>query len=177
MNRYQGSSLVMRLDARDRALFLRVALDATSRRGRWFWTVITHLGGATVVLLASTLPLLAGGRWAAGALLALKTVLVSHLAVQLVKRSVGRPRPSRGVLCSSLVAEPDRFSFPSGHSAAAMSVALGYAIAFPSLAIPLCWAALVVGASRVVLAVHYPGDVLMGQLLAAIAAVGVSLAG
>jgi undecaprenyl-diphosphatase len=65
-----------------------------------------------------------------------------------------------------LAAEPDRFSFPSGHAAAAMSVAMGYAMVFPNLAVPLVLLAAAVGASRVYLGVHYPGDVLVGQLLA-----------
>jgi undecaprenyl-diphosphatase len=66
------------------------------------------------------------------------------------------------------VAEPDRFSFPSGHSAAAMSVAIAYAVAYPSAAAPLIALAALVGMSRVFLGVHYPGDVLIGQLLAAL---------
>ena len=62
--------------------------------------------------------------------------------------------------------EPDRFSFPSGHAAAAMSVAFIYANAWPSLALPLIAVAGAVGLSRVFLGVHYLGDVLTGQLIA-----------
>ena len=71
----------------------------------------------------------------------------------------------------TLVVEPDRFSFPSGHSAAAMSVAFVYAFAFPQLAIVLVPLAFLVGASRVCLGVHYPGDVLIGQLIAVLTAI------
>lgn len=38
---------------------------------------------------------------------------------------------------AQVVGDPDGFSFPSGHSAAAMSVAFAYAIAFPALAAPI----------------------------------------
>jgi undecaprenyl-diphosphatase len=47
-----------------------------------------------------------------------------------------------------------------------MSVALGYGVVFPALAVPLLVLALLVGFSRVRLGVHFPGDVLAGQSLA-----------
>jgi undecaprenyl-diphosphatase len=154
------------LGARDRTLFLRCALVDSSRRARLLWTILTHLGGATCTVLAATLPLFWGGAIAAVAQQALATLILSHFAVQLVKRTVGRPRPSRGIAGAALIVEPDRFSFPSGHAAAAMSVAFVYASAYPSLALPLVAVAGAVGMSRVFLGVHYPGDVLIGQLIA-----------
>jgi undecaprenyl-diphosphatase len=160
--------LLTHLDTRDRVLFLRCALADSSRRSRYLWTILTRAGGATCTILAVTLPLLLGGAIAGVAERALITLVVSHLVVQLVKRTVGRPRPSRGLVRTALVAEPDRFSFPSGHATAAMSVAFVYASAYPSLALPLVALAGAVGMSRVFLGVHYPGDVLIGQLLAVV---------
>jgi undecaprenyl-diphosphatase len=52
-----------------------------------------------------------------------------------------------------------------------MSVAFIYASAFPSLALPLVALAVGVGMSRVFLGVHYPGDVLIGQVIAVITGV------
>jgi undecaprenyl-diphosphatase len=66
----------------------------------------------------------------------------------------------------ALVREPDRFSFPSGHATAAMAVALAYAVVFPALAPLLIAVAEAVGFSRVRLGVHYPSDVLVGQVIA-----------
>jgi undecaprenyl-diphosphatase len=160
-------SLLSRLDARDRALFLRWASGATiGRRRRRAWTVLTHAGGASCTIAASTVPLALHGALREAAWLALITLVVSHLIVQLIKRTVGRPRPSRGTSCATLVTEPDRFSFPSGHAAAAMSVAFAYAVVFPHLSLPLVVSAALVGMSRVCLGVHYPGDVFVGQAIA-----------
>ena len=61
---------------------------------------------------------------------------------------------------------PDRFSFPSGHACAAMSVAFAYGMSMPGLALPLTLLAVIVGMSRVRLGVHFPGDVLAGQVIA-----------
>jgi undecaprenyl-diphosphatase len=167
-----NATLFNRLAARDRALFARCLVDPTaSRVRRLFWTVITHLGGVSCSILAATVPLSFGGPIADAARQTLAMLVFSHLVVQVVKRTVSRPRPSNVLACATLVVEPDRFSFPSGHSAAAMAVAFGYAMAFPSLAAPLVTIAFLVGASRVFLGVHYPGDVLVGQLIAVLTGV------
>lgn len=161
------ATFLRRLDARDRELLVRWS-DATarSRSVRRFWTALTHLGGATVSIFVALLPLLHAGWFPEVGRRALAILVASHLIVQLVKRTVGRPRPSRGTHCVTLVAEPDKFSFPSGHSAAAMSIAFAFAVAYPAFALPLYGAALLVGLSRVFLGVHYPGDVFVGQLIA-----------
>jgi undecaprenyl-diphosphatase len=163
-----GTMLLTHLDTRDRVLFLRCALADSSRRSRFLWKLLTNAGGAACTILAVTLPLLFGGALADVAERGLVTLVLSHIVVQLVKRTVGRPRPSRGTGRTVLVAEPDQFSFPSGHATAAMSVAFVYATAYPALALPLVAIAAAVGMSRVFLGVHYPGDVLIGQLIAVV---------
>lgn len=163
------NTLLLALDRRDRALFVRCVDHARSRRAwRLVWTMLTHLGGATMTIAAALMPLVIGSSDVQiAAQRALATLVVSHIVVQILKRSINRPRPSRsGEPWIALVDEPDRFSFPSGHSAAAMAIAFSYALAFPTIAIPLVVVAGFVGASRIFLGVHYPGDVLIGQLIA-----------
>jgi undecaprenyl-diphosphatase len=97
---------------------------------------------------------------------ALATLIGSHLVVQLLKRTIVRGRPAGTCQLEPTVREPDRFSFPSGHATASMAVALAYAAAFPAFAVPLVLLAMLVGFSRIRLGVHYPSDVLAGQLIA-----------
>lgn len=159
--------LLVRLDARDRALMLRCAIPlAASRRSRLAWVAVTHLGGTGPTVAAAAVPWFQCCGLHSASRLALTTLVVSHLLVQVMKRTVGRARPAESGMPRATVAEPDRFSFPSGHAAAALSVALGYGVTFPLLALPLLLLALLVGFSRVRLGVHFPGDVLVGQALA-----------
>jgi undecaprenyl-diphosphatase len=146
---------------------LRCAIAPTApRRSRLAWIAVTHLGGTGSSIAAAAVPWLQCCELHQGSRVALTTLAGSHLVVQLMKRTVVRARPARAGLYQATVREPDRFSFPSGHAAAAMSVALGYGSAFPVLAVPLLLLALLVGFSRVRLGVHFPGDVLAGQAIA-----------
>jgi undecaprenyl-diphosphatase len=83
-----------------------------------------------------------------------------------VKNIVRRLRPCDALSAASSVIVPsDRFSLPSGHTAAAALMAVLVADTFPLLG-PLAygWACLI-GLSRVFLGVHYPSDILAGALL------------
>lgn len=163
--------LLTRLDARDRALFVRLALDGRRPHAMSaVWIVLTHVGGArwsiALCLCSALLPAGSWGHvWRSMVLLGL-----SHVAVQLVKRFALRERPTIRLSFQALVSVPDHFSFPSGHSCAAMAVALSYAILAPALAVPVLVFAILIGLSRVVLGVHYPGDVVVGQAIALVTA-------
>ncbi|HHQ4520182.1 MULTISPECIES: phosphatase PAP2 family protein [Aeromonas] len=86
----------------------------------------------------------------------------------LLKNSLKRQRP---VGLPVFITPSDRYSLPSGHTAAAFLMATILATGFPLWA-PLLfgWAALV-GASRLLLGVHYLSDLVAGALLGGACAV------
>lgn len=104
------------------------------------------------------------------------SVAGSHVAVQALKRLLGRQRPY-GVL-PAMRTVTERLgdgSFPSGHTTAAFSVA-GIVSAATGAAVPMWTLASLVGISRIYLGHHYPTDVLGGAALGIVfAALGVHL--
>jgi undecaprenyl-diphosphatase len=129
---------------------------------RW----ITHLGGARFTLGTGLALTLAGGDERRVGLAALLGNALSHLVVQLLKRTVARTRPCDMTGRSlAVIALPDPYSFPSGHSAAAFAVAVPIALAHAWLAPVALGLAVTVAGSRVWLRVHHLTDVLAGVAL------------
>ena len=102
--------------------------------------------------------------------------LACTLAYKLLKRGTLRPRPYQvHASIAQGAAALDTFSFPSGHTLHAVAfsiVALAY---YPWLAPLLVPFTVLTAASRVVLGLHYPTDVLAGAALGALIG-GASLA-
>lgn len=89
----------------------------------------------------------------------------------VLKNTCRRRRPPAAIPAfnASIIAS-DEFSFPSGHTAAAFLLATMTVLFFGLIGAPLFFWAMAVGASRVLLGVHFPTDTVAG------AGLGVALA-
>jgi undecaprenyl-diphosphatase len=99
------------------------------------------------------------------------TGVVGVVLYSLLKQFFVRERPFIKHASIDLAAAPlDRYSFPSGHTLHAVSFAWQLSAHFPELGWLVLPFAALVAASRVVLGLHYPSDVVAG------AAIGAALA-
>ncbi len=162
------------MHAWDTALCLRFNRTSRYRAVRGVFRVVSRLGDGVFwyALMAGLLLLRPESSW-----LAVLHMLAVGAAGTLLYRSIKgrtlRPRPFEVNQAIALGMAPlDRFSFPSGHTLHAVAftcVALGHYPALVWLLVPF---ALMVAASRVVLGLHYPSDVLAGAAIGATIAWG-----
>jgi undecaprenyl-diphosphatase len=155
-----------RLLAWDEATLLAARRWRTPRRTLAART-LTRLGDAsswTIVGLALFATFTTTGT-ALGLRLAAAAGLGTLLS-QALKRTLTRARPDLAIDgFEPLARNPDRFSFPSGHTTAAFAVAAAFAGAPLGLGPAALCLAVGIGASRVYLGAHYPLDVGAGVLL------------
>ena len=145
------------------------------RPPRWVqvWMVAsTRLGDGWVWLVTIVIAPARGDGRAAQTLAETVVAVVAVNAAQLaLKRAFRRARPAGPVTWWDIHA-PDQFSFPSGHTMNAFAVATLVAAHVP-LAAPVAFAvAASVGASRVVLELHYVSDVAAGAAVGTVLAAG-----
>ena len=155
-----------------RILSLDEALLLAFRRFHRPWRTslaraLTHLGDAKTWTLAGLACF--ATRSAFGQHLGLRLAMAAGgatLLAQLLKRSLTRPRPDASIVgFQALASNPDRFSFPSGHTGAAFAVAVAWATEPFGLGPAALALASGIGLSRVYLGAHYPLDVAAGSVL------------
>ncbi|WP_374349391.1 phosphatase PAP2 family protein [Chitinimonas sp.] len=158
--------------ALDQRCTLSLNRASRSHLARGFFAAISKLGNGRFWYVLMAVLLLVFGRQAAPGVLHMALVGLVDLALyKWLKRATSRPRPfmrSPAIIrgCDVL----DEYSFPSGHTLHAVGfsvVALSY---FPFLAPLLIPFTVLVAASRPVLGLHYPSDVLAGAAIGALVA-------
>lgn len=153
-------------------LCLRVNRLSHRIRVRQFFTVVSKLGdGSFWFVMAMALIAMQGRPAIPLALQMGLTALVGIIVYKLLKTRLVRERPyiNHGdILCGT--APLDRYSFPSGHTLHAVSFSTLLFNFEPLLAVVAVPFAILVAASRVILGLHYPSDVIVG------AAIGFTLA-
>ena len=132
--------------------------------GRWVFTTASRLGdGIAWYVLVGVLPLIYGRAALRPALVMAITGLIGLLIYKTLKARLLRERPFiRHPGITLAMAPLDRYSFPSGHTLHAVTFTWLAVVRFPTLAWILIPLASLIAASRVVLGLHYPSDVLAG---------------
>ena len=147
----------------------RLSHEAWIRR---FFSIISKLGdGGFWALLALAMYLLQGPQALPLIAQMAATGSVGVILYKLLKSRLVRERPyvnRRDILCGT--APLDKYSFPSGHTLHAVSFTILLWAFEPLLLMIAAPFAILVAASRVILGLHYPSDVIVG------AAIGATLA-
>jgi undecaprenyl-diphosphatase len=130
-------------------------ITATRMGDGWLWyslgAILLALGGSR-------------GYEAVGA--AGSAAIAGIFVFKALKKLSRRQRPCQlEPHCWSKVLPPDQFSFPSGHTMTAFSIALVVSFFYPGLEGPLYFLAASIAVSRVVLGMHFLSDVLAGAVL------------
>jgi undecaprenyl-diphosphatase len=167
MSALRVSSLVVKFARREERLQERCSGWAAPGWFRLWMIWATKAGDGGLWLAMLVLVLLFGGEERWRALLAACLAMTVGIAVFVIlKRLAGRPRPcTRYNHRWSHVAPPDPFSFPSGHTLTAFAVSVTLVGIYPDLWFGLLFCALSIGASRILLGMHYFTDVLAGAFL------------
>ena len=148
----------------------------------WLMPIISDFGNLIVwFFICAILFIFGGEKGKHVAILAILALILSSIAVGVLKYVVSEPRPF--VTLENVRVLTDEAlgyytSFPSGHTsgsfAFAVVVGLKYRIRYLGnlrLIYPLLIYAVVVGFSRIYIGVHYPFDVIVGAVIGVISAV------
>lgn len=177
MNSVEPTGPWQRFDLLEQSWCMRINRGCDYPAIRQLFSVVSRLGDG-VFWYILMLTLVSSGEQ--GAMVAAQMALTGLAGLAIyrpLKHRLVRERPYISHTAIRLGAAPlDRYSFPSGHTLHAVAFTMVATAHVPGLA-PWLWPfALLIAASRVVLGLHYPTDVLAGALIgAALAAFSLSI--
>ena len=173
------NTFMARIDAADYSLCRKLNRGASFAIPRRMFQIASRLGDGVIwYVVVALLPLLYGAAAAKPCIMMALTGITGLALYKFLKRVFVRERPFIKHSTIDLAMAPlDRYSFPSGHTLHAVSFAWQVTAHFPELGWVLVPLAALIAASRVVLGLHYPTDVLAGAAIgASLATVGCALA-
>jgi undecaprenyl-diphosphatase len=163
----RNHALIKQIERWDILLFKKIFNLHGNRFLDLFMAVASHIGNGYLYPIVGVLIAIVDST----ALKMLISLAVLSFVIELsvygiIKLNFKRTRPCdliEGV--HNLTSIQDRFSFPSGHAAAAFLMATVLRFLYPQLTIPLYLIACAIGISRIYNGLHFPSDVLVGTLL------------
>jgi len=170
--------IIARFDAAEYRLCRQLNRGSALRPARLLFQAASRLGDGIVwYAMLIALPLIFGAAALRPVAAMALTGVIGLGIYKWLKARLVRERPFIRHAGIELAMPPlDRYSFPSGHTLHAVSFAWQIAAHFPELAWVVVPLAALIAASRVVLGLHYPTDVLAGAALGAgLAAAGLAV--
>ncbi|MEP7242169.1 MAG: phosphatase PAP2 family protein [Gammaproteobacteria bacterium] len=173
------TAILARIDAAEYGICRSLNRGASHGGLRAVFRVASRLGDGVIwYAMLALLPILYGSAAIRPVVIMAITGILGLALYKALKHVCVRERPFITHTSISLAAAPlDRYSFPSGHTLHAASFTWQAVAHFPELGWVLVPLASLIAASRVVLGLHYPTDVLAGAGIGiALATLGVSFA-
>ncbi|MCU0936989.1 MAG: phosphatase PAP2 family protein [Gammaproteobacteria bacterium] len=163
----RAATFFRQLDALELGVCLRANRACRLHPVERFFDTVSRLGDGSIwYALIVLLPLTFGADAIEVSVRMAVTGVVGVLVYKLLKSRMVRQRPyvsHAGIF--SATPPLDRYSFPSGHTLHAVAFTAIACAHFPILAWALVPFTMLVAASRVILGLHYPSDVLVGAAL------------
>jgi undecaprenyl-diphosphatase len=162
------------IENRDHRVMRRMNRWKAPRWIRFWMLTATRMGdGWLWYSLGALLLAFGGGRGYVAFGAAGSAAITGIFVFKALKKLSHRPRPCQyEPHCWAKVLPPDQFSFPSGHTMTAFSIALVVSYFYPGLEAPMYFLAISIAISRVVLGMHFLSDVLAGAVLGSALGIG-----
>jgi undecaprenyl-diphosphatase len=162
------------IDTRDQDLMRKINRWRAPRWVRLWMVYATRCGDGWLWYALGIILIIFGGAQRFAAIgSAILAVAIGTLFFMLVKRASRRKRPCQlEPHCWSTVLPPDQFSFPSGHSITAFSIAMTVGSFYPQFQEYLLVCAVSIAISRVILGMHFLSDVIVGSSIGALLGYG-----
>lgn len=145
--------------------FLKFLLSIRSKRLNSYMIAITHLGTGGAIWFITTFILYYLGYRIEAVNIFLALLINAIICNLLLKNILKRDRPSWINKVELLIKNPKDFSFPSGHASSSFAAAVTISYYFKGMGIFFIIIAALIAFSRIYHFVHYPSDVIIGEIL------------